>query len=79
MNLWKDLKAGNTAEAEQLQKDIDVLRAILKLGTVPSMMKRSVELAGIAEVGPARKPVHDSTPDQDAKILEMLAFYGLKK
>ena len=79
VNLWKDLKAGNTAEAEQLQKDIDVLRGILKLGTVPSMMKRSVELAGIAEVGPARKPVHDSTPDQDAKILEMLAFYGLKK
>lgn len=73
----KDLKAGNTAEAEQLQKDIDVLRAILKLGTVPSMMKRSVELAGIAEVGPARRPVHDSTPDQDAQIMEMLRFYKL--
>jgi hypothetical protein len=36
------------------------------------------ELEGIAEVGPARRPVHDSTPDQDAKILETLAFYGLK-
>ena len=38
-----------TEKAEELQKDIDVLRGVLKLGTVPVVMKRAAELAGIAE------------------------------
>ena len=64
--------------AEKLQKDIDVLRGVLKLGTVPSAMKRSVELAGIAEVGPARMPVQELSKEDDEKITEMLKYYGLK-
>lgn len=75
--LWKALKDGDTEKAARLQKDIDVLRAVLKLGTVPSMMKRGVELAGIADVGPARLPVQDSTPEQDAEVRKMLEFYHL--
>ncbi len=63
--------------AEKLQKDIDVLRGVLKLGTVPSAMKRSVELAGIAEVGPARMPVQELSKEDDAKIIEMLKYYHL--
>ncbi|NLH62593.1 MAG: dihydrodipicolinate synthase family protein, partial [Erysipelotrichaceae bacterium] len=77
--LWNALKAGNKEKAKKLQKDIDVLRGVLKLGTVPSMIKRSIELAEIAEVGPARKPVADSTPAQDEKIREMLDYYKLNK
>ena len=77
VGLDKALRSGETAKAEQLQKDIDVLRGVLKLGTVPSVMKRAVELAKIAEVGPARKPVQELSKEDDAKILEMLKYYHL--
>ena len=39
VGLDKALRSGDSAKAEQLQKDIDVLRGVLKLGTVPSVMK----------------------------------------
>lgn len=52
VGLDKALKEGNEEKAKKLQNDIDVLRGVLPLGTVPSVMKRAVELAGIAEVGP---------------------------
>ncbi len=57
VELDRALRNGETEKAEELQKDIDVLRGVLKLGTVPVVMKRAAELAGIAEIGPARKPV----------------------
>ena len=63
--------------AKKLQKDIDVLRGVLKLGTVPSAMKRAVELVGIAEVGPARMPVEELSKQDDEKIIEMLKYYHL--
>lgn len=62
--------------AAKLQADIEVLRAVLKLGTVPSMIKKSVELSGIP-VGLARAPV--SAPDKQvvAQIKHMLHYYNL--
>lgn len=77
VNLNKALKEKDEKTAEALQADIDVLRGVLKLGTVPSIMKRSVELANIAVVGPARKPVRETTPEADEKIKEMLKHYQL--
>ena len=68
----KALRNGETEKAEELQKDIDVLRGVLKLGTVPVVMKRAAELAGIAEIGPARKPVLECSAQDDEKIKEML-------
>ena len=78
VSLDRALRAGESEKAEKLQKDIDVLRGVLKLGTVPSAMKRSVELAGIAEVGPARMPVQELSKEDDEKIIEMLKYYGLR-
>ncbi len=78
VSLDRTLRAGESEKAEKLQKDIDVLRGVLKLGTVPSAMKRSVELAGIAEVGPARMPVQELSKEDDEKIIEMLKYYGLR-
>lgn len=78
VGLDRALRAGESEKASQLQKDIDVLRGVLKLGTVPSAMKRSVELAGIAEVGPARMPVQELSEEDDQKIIEMLKYYGLR-
>ena len=79
VGLDKALREGNTAEAEKLQKDIDVLRGVLGLGTVPSVMKRATELAGIAEIGPARMPVQKLSAEDDEKIKEMLKYYNLYK
>ena len=67
MELDKALRNGETEKAEELQKDIDVLRGVLKLGTVPVVMKRAAELAGIAEIGPARKPVLECSAQDDEK------------
>ena len=53
-----------------------MIRAVLKKGTVPSVMKRSVELLGIP-VGPARLPVMELDPKVDDDIREMLRFYHL--
>ncbi|NBK97087.1 MAG: 4-hydroxy-tetrahydrodipicolinate synthase [Clostridia bacterium] len=77
VGLDKALRENDHATAEKLQKDIDVLRGVLKLGTVPSVMKRATELAGIAEIGPARKPVQELSEEDDKKIKEMLAYYNL--
>lgn len=77
VGLDKALRMGDKETAEKLQKDIDVLRAVLKLGTVPSVMKRATELAGIAEIGPARKPVQELSKEDDKKIKEMLKYYNL--
>jgi 4-hydroxy-tetrahydrodipicolinate synthase len=77
VKLNKALKTNDSETAKVLQADIDVLRGVLKLGTVPSILKRSVELANIAAVGPARKPVSETTPEVDEKIKEMLKYYEL--
>ena len=77
VELDRALRKGETEKAEELQKDIDVLRGVLKLGTVPVVMKRAAELAGIAEIGPARKPVLECSAQDDEKIKEMLQHYHL--
>lgn len=77
VNLYKALKSNDTEVANKLQSDIDVLRATLPLGTVPSVMKRAVELANIAPVGPARKPVNELSLETDEKIKEMLKYYKI--
>lgn len=77
VGLDKALRDGDTETAGKLQKDIDVLRGVLGLGTVPSVMKRATELAGIAKVGPARKPVQRLSEDDDSKIKEMLKYYHI--
>ena len=77
VDLDREIRAGNIANAEELQLSIEELRIALKLGTVPSILKRAVELAEIAEVGPARKPVQATTDETDEKIKKMLAYYHL--
>ena len=77
VSLDRALRSNDKEKAQQLQQDIDVLRGVLKLGTVPSVMKRAAELAGIAQIGPARKPVQELSKEDDEKIKEMLRYYHL--
>lgn len=76
VSIYDNYLKGNMEAAEQAQKDIDVLRGVLKLGTVPSVMKRAVTLLGI-NVGDARYPVSKLPSEVDEKIKEALAFYKL--
>lgn len=77
VSLDQAIHAERWEEAEALQKDVDVLRNVLKFGTVPSVLKRSLELAHIAAVGPARLPVSETTPETDEAIRSMLQHYEL--
>lgn len=76
VSIYEHYLKGELEAAAKLQADIEVLRAVLKLGTVPSMIKKSVELSGIP-VGLARAPV--SAPDKQvvAQIKHMLHYYNL--
>lgn len=76
VSIYENYLKGNLQAAEQAQKDIDVLRGVLKLGTVPSVMKRAVTLLGI-NVGDARYPVSKLPVEADEQIKAALAYYKL--
>lgn len=61
--LWK---AGDLAQAEKMQKSIDAFRAVLKFGTVPSVLKLAITNTGI-DVG---SPIAPVLPLKDKKQLE---------
>lgn len=77
VNLFRALKAREEEEAAYYQNEIEVIRKVNGLGTMPAVLKRSVELAGIAQVGPARCPVQEVNEEVDEKIREMLRHYQL--
>ena len=77
VGLYHDLMNGDEEAADKKQEEIEYIRGVLKLGTVPSVMKRSVELLGIP-VGPARLPVKEVEKEADQAIEEMLNKYGLE-
>ncbi|MBL1227111.1 4-hydroxy-tetrahydrodipicolinate synthase [Enterococcus sp. BWR-S5] len=77
VGLDRAYRAGNLEEAQKLQQDIEELRNVLPMGTVPSILKQAVEMAGIAEVGPARKPVQEPNTQVESKVKKMLAYYYL--
>ncbi|MGX8833100.1 4-hydroxy-tetrahydrodipicolinate synthase [Amedibacillus sp. YH-ame6] len=77
VGLYQDLMNGNDKAADEKQADIEHIRNVITLGTVPSVMKRAVELLGIS-VGPARLPVKELDRKEDEKIIKMLQAYGLQ-
>lgn len=77
VSLWNALENGDDSLSEKLQQDIEVLRKVLKLGTQPSIIKRSIELAKIAPVGASRKPVNEPDSNTDNAIKKMLGYFNL--
>lgn len=77
LNLFTALTSGDEQKAEFLQKEVKVFSEFNKLGTMPSIIKRCLELAAIAPVGPARRPVLEPDEKMDEKIKVMLTHYGL--
>lgn len=61
-------------EAKKLQESINEFRRILKLGTVPSVLKYSLEQAGIP-VGAPKSPVSNVPKKLDSEIRKVLEQY----
>ena len=72
--IYQNFLKGDLDNAQKNQSAIEHLRVVLKLATIPSVLKRAVTLSGI-NVGAARYPVSATTIEIDQKIKEMLAYY----
>lgn len=70
-NSWLE---GNVEEAQKAQEKLQPLRDTFKYGTLPSPLKKAVELYGIP-VGPPKLPVSELSGDALEKVKEMVAGY----
>ena len=70
-NSWLE---GNIEEAQKAQEKLQPLRDTFKYGTLPSPLKKAVELYGIP-VGPPKLPVSELSGDALEKVKEMVAGY----
>lgn len=75
--LYQAITNGDMDEAQKLQDSIKELSAVNRKGTMPCVLKRSAELAKIADVGPSRLPVEEANEELDADIKQMLEHYGM--
>lgn len=78
VRLWESLNQNKLDQAENYQDDIEVFRKILKLTSIPNILKRSVTLAQIAYVGSARKPFLNIGNCYDHEIKEVIAYLKQK-
>ena len=76
VSLWRALEAGDAEAAAAYQADVEPIRDVLHMGSTPQTLKRALELAGVP-VGPARRPVAETTPGVDEKVRAMLDHYGI--
>lgn len=70
--LWK---AGDLAQAEKMQKSIDAFRAVLKFGTVPSVLKLAITNTGIDVGSPIAPVLPLKDKRQLEKVKQVLASY----
>lgn len=76
--LDKALRKGDEVEAKKLQDSLEALRNVMHQGPVPSVLKKAVTLAKIADVGDARLPEVSPTPELIEEIKKMLIGYGFE-
>ncbi|MEY8000531.1 4-hydroxy-tetrahydrodipicolinate synthase [Clostridium sp. Mt-5] len=74
VSIYQNWLKRNIEEAEKAQKKIQPLRDTFKYGTLPSVLKKAVELYSIP-VGPPRLPATEPTGEALEKIKEMVKFY----
>ena len=72
------LRSGDTETAKKMQESLNPLRKIMHEAPVPSVLKRAVTLAGIANVGNARKPEIAPNETLNQEIKELIVVYNLK-
>lgn len=72
------LRSGDTETAKKMQESLNPLRKIMHEAPVPSVLKRAVTLAGIANVGNARKPEIAPNETLNQEIKELIVEYNFK-
>lgn len=72
------LRSRDIETAKKMQKSLNPLRKIMHEAPVPSVLKRAVTLAGIANVGNARKPEIAPNENLNQEIKELIVEYNLK-
>lgn len=72
--IYDNFIKGDLEAAQKAQNSIEELRRILKLGTIPSVIKKAVVLNGI-DVGPARFPVTQPTGEVLEEIKKVVENY----
>lgn len=76
-DMFTALERHDDQTADQLQEEVNYIRSVNKKATMPVVLKRCLELANIAEAGPARLPVSECNSELDEEIKEMLKHYKL--
>jgi 4-hydroxy-tetrahydrodipicolinate synthase len=74
-NKWLE---GNIEAAEENQEKLQPLRDTFKYGTLPSALKKAVELYSVP-VGPPKMPVSEISGDALVKVAEMVELYKQQK
>ncbi|WP_066050848.1 4-hydroxy-tetrahydrodipicolinate synthase [Robertmurraya korlensis] len=74
-NNWLE---GNIEAAEEKQEKLQPLRDTFKYGTLPSVLKKAVELYSVP-VGPPKMPVSEISGDALVKVAEMVEWYKQQK
>lgn len=74
-NNWLE---GNIEAAEENQEKLQPLRDTFKYGTLPSVLKKAVELYSVP-VGPPKMPVSEISGDALVKVAEMVELYKQQK
>lgn len=72
--IYNNFIKGDLEAAQKAQDSIEELRRILKLGTIPSVIKKTVVLNGI-NVGPARLPVTEPSGEALEEIKKVVEDY----
>lgn len=72
--IYNNFIKGDLEAAQKAQESIEELRRILKLGTIPSVIKKTVVLNGI-NVGPARLPVTEPAGEALEEIKKVVEEY----
>jgi len=74
VSIYNNWLCGNIEEAKKAQERLELLRETFKYGTLPSPLKKAVELYGIP-VGPPKLPVSELSGDIVRKIEDIVKFY----
>ena len=74
VSIYEHWKNGDFVRAEEAQRALRALRRAFPKGTLPSVLKRVLEMVGVP-VGPARAPVEPVSPEVERELEEMLEEY----
>lgn len=76
VDIYEKWKQAKYAEAEMAQRQLRALRSMFKLGTLPSVLKEAMSMAGLP-AGPARWPVGPITDEAREILISVVNEYKM--